>query len=336
MSSLSRSVLTGRTPPRRCCDAGARDLRPGRRSSLLARDDGAWVVTAPRRRAAPPHPRRGTAGAASTTTHVLSCAADPLRAGRPAGARSLRRAGRAGPGVPSGCAPRESGPPTLEGAEATATGAAARGLPRPAHPLGDDARLGRRAARTRVCAEQDRTSLLCASTESADRLERLIDDLLDLSRVQTGLLPPALRPVQPEEVLPLAVSRPSARAVDARARRGRAPGASPTRACWSGSWPTWWQCASGPPRACRSGSSRGSAEDGSRSWSSIVDLASRPSTGADVRALPAARGLEPGGPRAGPGRARGLTEAIGGHPRGRRHPGRRPDHGADGAGGTRR
>ena len=42
--------------------------------------------------------------------------------------------------------------------------------------------------------------------ESAEQLERLIDDLLDLSRLQSGLIHPVLRTRSLDEVLPLAVS----------------------------------------------------------------------------------------------------------------------------------
>ena len=41
---------------------------------------------------------------------------------------------------------------------------------------------------------------------SAEQLERLIDDLLDLSRLQSGLLHPVLRARSLDEVLPLAVA----------------------------------------------------------------------------------------------------------------------------------
>ncbi|MFA6574705.1 MAG: DUF4118 domain-containing protein, partial [Nocardioides sp.] len=52
----------------------------------------------------------------------------------------------------------------------------------------------------------DRATLVEALDSSTDQLERLIDNLLDLSRVQTGLLHPVLRARSLEEVLPLAVS----------------------------------------------------------------------------------------------------------------------------------
>ena len=45
-----------------------------------------------------------------------------------------------------------------------------------------------------------------AVDSATDQLERLIDNLLDLSRLQTGLLHPVLKPRSLEEILPIAVS----------------------------------------------------------------------------------------------------------------------------------
>jgi two-component system sensor histidine kinase KdpD len=51
-----------------------------------------------------------------------------------------------------------------------------------------------------------RVELVGAVESSAEQLERLIDNLLDLSRVESGLIHPQLRALSLEEVLPLAVS----------------------------------------------------------------------------------------------------------------------------------
>ncbi|MBE1875673.1 DUF4118 domain-containing protein [Myceligenerans pegani] len=51
----------------------------------------------------------------------------------------------------------------------------------------------------------DRDALTASISESTARLERLIDNLLDLSRVQTGSVRPALRAVSLDEVVPVAV-----------------------------------------------------------------------------------------------------------------------------------
>ncbi|QIK84955.1 sensor histidine kinase KdpD [Sanguibacter sp. HDW7] len=53
--------------------------------------------------------------------------------------------------------------------------------------------------------DDDRAVLLETASASTDRLGRLIDDLLDLSRLQAGAVAPALREVSLDEVVPLAV-----------------------------------------------------------------------------------------------------------------------------------
>ena len=55
-------------------------------------------------------------------------------------------------------------------------------------------------------SEDDRLELVRSVGQSAEQLERLIDDLLDLSRLQSGLIHPVLRTRSLDEVLPLAVS----------------------------------------------------------------------------------------------------------------------------------
>ena len=52
----------------------------------------------------------------------------------------------------------------------------------------------------------DRLTLLATIEEGADRLDALIGNLLDLSRLQTGSLHPAVRPTSLEEVAPLALN----------------------------------------------------------------------------------------------------------------------------------
>lgn len=51
----------------------------------------------------------------------------------------------------------------------------------------------------------DRADLLATVEEGTDRLDRLISNLLDMTRVNTGTLRPALRPVSLDEVAPLVV-----------------------------------------------------------------------------------------------------------------------------------
>ena len=68
--------------------------------------------------------------------------------------------------------------------------AARRGQPRPAHPAG--LRQGRRGQpaqpRTSTFADDDRDELLATADESLDRLDRLVENLLDMSRLQAGAL----------------------------------------------------------------------------------------------------------------------------------------------------
>ncbi len=54
--------------------------------------------------------------------------------------------------------------------------------------------------------EEDAQALVAALAGSTDQLEHLIDNLLDLSRLSTGLVRPVLREVSLDEVLPLAAA----------------------------------------------------------------------------------------------------------------------------------
>jgi two-component system sensor histidine kinase KdpD len=53
-------------------------------------------------------------------------------------------------------------------------------------------------------AAEDESALLATTEESADRLNELIGNLLDMSRLATGSLEPFLRPASIDEVAPLA------------------------------------------------------------------------------------------------------------------------------------
>jgi len=52
---------------------------------------------------------------------------------------------------------------------------------------------------------EDETALLATIEEGADRLDGLIGNLLDMSRVQTGAVAPFVRPTALDEVAPLAI-----------------------------------------------------------------------------------------------------------------------------------
>jgi two-component system sensor histidine kinase KdpD len=54
-------------------------------------------------------------------------------------------------------------------------------------------------------SEEDRAELLATIEENADRLDALIANLLDMSRIQTGSLHPLLRPTSLDEIAPLAL-----------------------------------------------------------------------------------------------------------------------------------
>ncbi|MFG1688958.1 DUF4118 domain-containing protein [Nonomuraea sp. NPDC049269] len=54
-------------------------------------------------------------------------------------------------------------------------------------------------------SESDRAELLATADESLVKLDRLVTNLLDMSRLQAGVLGPALQPVALEEVVPRAV-----------------------------------------------------------------------------------------------------------------------------------
>ncbi|MEU3985941.1 ATP-binding protein [Streptomyces sp. NPDC026672] len=54
-------------------------------------------------------------------------------------------------------------------------------------------------------SEQDQAELLAAIEEGADRLDHLVGNLLDMSRLQTGTLTPLIREVDLDEVVPMAL-----------------------------------------------------------------------------------------------------------------------------------
>ena len=197
--------------------AGARGLRPGRRLAAHA-EPGGWTVTASAavracaraRRRRHPRPRRRR----PRPRAVRGAAAGH----RPAGAGGVRRPGQPGAGVPPAARARRAGRRAGEG-RGDLHRAAARRLPRPAHPAGHDAGRRRRAPGAPTSTRPTAPSCVAALDGSADQLERLIDDLLDLSRLESGLVHPDLRPRSLDEVLPLAVAGHPPGAVEPRGRR---------------------------------------------------------------------------------------------------------------------
>ncbi|MFF4210202.1 ATP-binding protein [Streptomyces sp. NPDC001796] len=54
-------------------------------------------------------------------------------------------------------------------------------------------------------SEEDRAELLAAIEEGADRLDHLVGNLLDMSRLQTGTVTPLIREIDVDEVVPMAL-----------------------------------------------------------------------------------------------------------------------------------
>ena len=98
------------------------------------------------------------------------------------------------------------------------------------------------AARGRHRPRSTPTGPSCSLTidESADRLTGLMDNLLDMSRLQAGTVSPAL---SPSDVPAAVTGRERAGRSRSRTRRaglaGRPAAFLPTRACSSGCWRTW-------------------------------------------------------------------------------------------------
>ena len=165
-------------------------------------------------------------------------------------------------------------------------------------------------------SEADRIELAATIDESADRLTRVVNNLLDSSRVATGALRPELRPVGYDEVATLAL-----RGLDPGVDSGRVGWTStsgyrrcsPTPGCWNGWWPTWWTtpCDTGPaprshcgPAATPTTSSCGWSTRGRGYRPGGPSTCSRRSSGS-ATATTTGSGL-------GLSVARGLTEAMGG------------------------
>ncbi|MBC7638684.1 MAG: DUF4118 domain-containing protein, partial [Rhodoferax sp.] len=203
MSSLSRSVLTGQDTAEAIVER-VREVFGQASVSLLAHRDSEWVVVAS---AGPDHacaPDDGDSRVRVDDDHVLCLRGEPLRATdqRVLEAFAVQtslvleyRRLRA----------REDRAAALESAEATST-ALLRAV---SHDLRTPLATMRASVDGLVSPSvgaDDRRTLMESLDSSTDRLESLTDDLLDLSRVQSGLVHPVLRNRSLEEVLPLAVA----------------------------------------------------------------------------------------------------------------------------------
>jgi two-component system sensor histidine kinase KdpD len=203
LGNLSRSVLTGQDT----ADAIVERLREtfGQDAvSLLEQGPTGWVVMASSGGPCAATPDDGDTQVKVDDDHVLALCGAPLRASdqRVLEAfavqtslvleyRRLRE--------------REERAATLESAEATST-AVLRAV---SHDLRTPLATMRASVDGLVSSglpEADRRELLASVDSSTEQLERLIDNLLDLSRLQTGLLRPQLRARSLDEILPLAVA----------------------------------------------------------------------------------------------------------------------------------
>ncbi|WP_148616109.1 DUF4118 domain-containing protein [Nocardioides rubriscoriae] len=205
MSSLSRSVLTGQDTAEAIVER-VREVFGQQSVSLLTRRGPAagWEVVA---HAGPRHacsPEEGDTRVKVDDTHVICLRGETLRAtdqkvleafavqtSLVLEYRRLRE--------------REQRAAALESAEATST-ALLRAV---SHDLRTPLATMRASVDGLVSGEvdaADRVTLVEALDSSTDQLEGLIDNLLDLSRLQSGLVRPELRERSLDEVLPLALA----------------------------------------------------------------------------------------------------------------------------------
>ncbi len=196
MSGLSRSVLTGQDT----ADAVVERLREtfGQDAvSLLRRTTGGWAVLASSGAPCAATPDEGDTRVRVDDEHVLALRGEPLRA---SDQRVLEAFA-----VQAGLVLEHRRLKERERAEATST-ALLRAV---SHDLRTPLATMRAAVDGLLAPgvpEADRSELVAAVDGSAGQLERLIDDLLDLSRLQSGLVHPVLTPRSLDEVLPLAVA----------------------------------------------------------------------------------------------------------------------------------
>ena len=203
LGGLSRSVLTGQDTAEAIV-VRLREMFGQDAVSLLERGDSGWHVLASTGFPCATTPDEGDTRVTVDERHVIALCGQPLRAtdqrvleafavqtGLVLEYRRLRS--------------REERAASLESAEATATALL--------RAVSHDLRTPLATMRTAVdglvtggLSDGDRSELVEAVDESTDQLERLIDNLLDLSRVQAGLLRPVLMPRSLDEVLPLAVA----------------------------------------------------------------------------------------------------------------------------------
>ncbi len=203
LGGLSRSVLTGQDTAEAIVER-LKETFGQDAVSVLERTSVGWTVLAAVGSPCARTPEEGDTRVTVDDDHVIVLCGEPLRAldqrvleafavqtGLVLEYRRLRS--------------REERAAALESAEATST-ALLRAV---SHDLRTPLATMRTAVDGLVVGgldEEDRTELVGAVGDATDQLERLIDNLLDLSRVQSGLFKPQLSPRSLDEVLPLAVA----------------------------------------------------------------------------------------------------------------------------------
>ena len=203
MSGLSRSVLTGQDTAEAIVER-LRETFGQDAVSLLKQGPAGWVVMASSGFPCASTPDEGDTRVRVDDNHLLALCGEPLRAsdqrvleafavqtGLVLEYRRLRE--------------RDERAANLERAEATSTAllrAVSHDLRTPLATM----RASVDGLQAAGVSDDDRLELLRSVDASAEQLERLIDDLLDLSRLQSGLIHPVLRTRSLDEVLPLAIS----------------------------------------------------------------------------------------------------------------------------------
>ena len=211
MGALSRSVLTGQDTAEAVVER-VREMFGQESVALLERGPGGWRVLASSPATGTPcarTPEEGDTRLRVDDERELVLCGEPLRA-------TDRRVLEA---FAVQCSlvleyrrlrARENRAAALESAEATATSllrAVSHDLRTPLATMRASVDgLLVAAGDVALLAPGDREELVASLDDATVQLERLIDNLLDLSRVQAGLLTPVLRDLSLEEVLPLAVA----------------------------------------------------------------------------------------------------------------------------------
>ena len=203
LAQLSQSILTGQDT----AEAVTEQLRESfslDSVALLARREGHWAVVASSGPEPATHPEEADTRVTVDDDRVLA-----LRGGR---LRASDQRVLEGFAVTTGLVleyrrlrERDARAQALERAEATSTAVL--------RAVSHDLRTPLATMRTAVeglaspgLDDADRAELTEALVAATDQLEHLIDDLLDLSRLESGLLKPVMRDLGLDEVLPLAIA----------------------------------------------------------------------------------------------------------------------------------